>query len=159
MVGDPSVTLRTRAESFDDEGCLHTRDRAFRDKDGWYFVKGRTDDIINPGGEKLSLLEADAALLAHADVVDAACIGVTHERFGEVPAAFVVMPPGVTEQSARDTLDAHCLTTIEQWKRPRLYVLVDEIPRTAKRSKMVGSMRARLYLATGLRTTRKLRDY
>ncbi len=132
------------AESFDEEGYLHTRDRAYRDKDGWYFVKGRTDDIINPGGEKLSLLEVDAALLSHPEVVDAACIGVKHERFGEVPAAFVVMSSGVSEQDARDLLDAHCLATMEKWKRPRLYVLVGEIPRTAKRSKMVGPMRARL---------------
>jgi acyl-coenzyme A synthetase/AMP-(fatty) acid ligase len=139
-LNDPERT----AASFDDEGYLHTRDRAYRDKDGWYFVRGRTDDIINPGGEKLSLLEVDAALLSHPDVIDAACIGVKHERFGEVPAAFVVMPSGLTEGAARDLLDAHCLATIENWKRPRLYVLVEEIPRTAKRSKMVGPMRTRL---------------
>jgi acyl-CoA synthetase (AMP-forming)/AMP-acid ligase II len=48
----------------------------------------------------------------------------------EVPAAFVVMRPAVDEQTARDLLDAHYLSELERWKRPRSYVLVDEVPRT-----------------------------
>lgn len=139
-LNDPERT----AVSFDDEGYLHTRDRAYRDPDGWYFVQGRTDDIINPGGEKLSLLEIDDVLRTHPDIVDAACVGVAHERFGEVPAAFVVARAGLDEEAVRDRLDAYCLSELERWKRPRLYVLVEEIPRTAKRSKMAGAMKAKL---------------
>jgi acyl-CoA synthetase (AMP-forming)/AMP-acid ligase II len=132
-------------EAFDAEGFLHTRDRAYRDADGWWFVRGRTDDIIKPGGEKLSLLEVDAALIAHPDVHDAGCVGVAHDRFGEVPAAFVQPNRDMTEQEARDMLDAHCIATLERWKRPRLYILVEEVPRTAaKRSKMAAAMKARL---------------
>jgi fatty-acyl-CoA synthase/O-succinylbenzoic acid--CoA ligase len=138
---DPERT----AEAFDDEGFLHTRDRAYRDPDGWWFIRGRTDDIIKPGGEKLSLLEVDAALIAHPDVRDAACVGVAHERFGEVPAAFVQLTRAMTEDEARDLLDAHCIATIERWKRPRLYVFVDAVPRTpAKRSKMTTVMKAQI---------------
>ncbi|QZS52727.1 class I adenylate-forming enzyme family protein [Rhodococcus opacus] len=137
---DPERT----AEAIDSEGYLHTRDRAYRSPDGWYYVRGRIDDIINPGGEKLSLLEVDAALLEHPDVIDAGCIGVAHERFGEVPAAFVQMTPGTSAEEAKDILDAHIINTLERWKRPRLYILVDEVPRTAKRSKMHGAMRERL---------------
>jgi fatty-acyl-CoA synthase/O-succinylbenzoic acid--CoA ligase len=138
---DPDRT----AEAFDDEGFLHTRDRAYRDADGWYFVRGRTDDIINPGGEKLSLIEVDETLLAHPDVLDVACVGVAHERFGQVPAAFVRMREGIGEKTARDLLDAFCLERFERWKRPRLYVLVDAVPRTpAKRSKRHDVMRQRL---------------
>ncbi len=138
---DPERT----AAAFDAEGFLHTRDRGYRDPDGWWFVRGRTDDIINPGGEKLCLLEVDAALLAHPDVRDAACVGVAHGRFGEVPADFVQLERAMTEQAARDLLDAHCIATLERWKRPRLYVFVDEVPRTpGKRSKMAAAMTARL---------------
>jgi acyl-coenzyme A synthetase/AMP-(fatty) acid ligase len=98
--------------------------------------------MILSGAEKLSLLEVDAVLLGHPEVVDAACIGVAHERFGEVPAAFIVMRAGHTETTARDFLDAYCTTTMERWKRPRLYVFLDSIPRTAaKRTKMTGEMR------------------
>ncbi|WP_214103370.1 class I adenylate-forming enzyme family protein [Acrocarpospora catenulata] len=139
-LADPERT----AEAFDDEGYLHTRDRAYRDPDGWYFIRGRTDDIINAGGEKLSLLEVDEALRNHPDVQDAACVGVAHERFGEVPAAFVAMRHGITEEQARDRLDEHCIRELERWKRPRLYVLVDEVPRTAKRSKDQGAMRTQV---------------
>jgi len=156
---DPERT----AETFDDEGYLHTRDRAYRDPDGWYYVRGRVDDIINPGGEKLSLLEVDGALLSHPDVIDAGCIGVAHERFGEVPAAFVHMTEGVTEEQARSILDAYILDHLERWKRPRLYVLVDEVPRTAKRSKQHGVMREyiagiRLADADGVVTLTALRS-
>lgn len=132
-------------EAFDDEGFLHTRDRAYRDPNGWWFVRGRTDDLIKPGGEKLSLLEVDAALMSHPDVVDAGCVGVAHERFGEVPAAFVQLARPLEDKEARDLLDAHCIATLERWKRPRLYVFVDAVPRTpAKRSKMATAMKAQL---------------
>lgn len=138
---DPERT----AQTIDADGWLHTRDRAHRDADGWYRIRGRTDDVINPGGEKLSLLEVDEALLRHPDVADAGCVGVPHERFGEVPAAFVVLGPGAAGgAAARDALDAHCLAVLERWKRPRLYVLVAEVPRTAKRSKATGAMRERI---------------
>ncbi|OXM67149.1 hypothetical protein CF166_24925 [Amycolatopsis sp. KNN50.9b] len=135
---------RTR-QAFDEGGFLHTRDRAYRDPDGWWFIRGRTDDIIKPGGEKLSLLEVDATLQAHPDVTDAACVGVPHDRFGEVPAAFVELARPMSEEEMRDLLDAHCIATLERWKRPRLYVLVDAVPRTpAKRSKMATVMKAQL---------------
>lgn len=137
---DPDRT----AEAFDSEGYLHTNDRAYRSQDGWYYVRGRIDDIINPGGEKLSLLEVDAALLEHPDVIDAGCVGVAHERFGEVPAAFVQMKPGTSENEAKLLLDAYMIDKLERWKRPRLYVFVDQVPRTAKRSKMHGAMRERV---------------
>ena len=138
---DPERT----AEAFDERGFLHTRDRAYRDEDGWYYIRGRTDDIINAGGEKLSLIEVDEVLRSHPRVRDAACVGVAHERFGEVPAAFVVLEPTASEEEVRDLLDAHCIERMERWKRPRLYVLVDEVPRTvAKQSKWQGEMRRQI---------------
>ena len=133
--------LRT-AEAFDEEGFLHTRDVGYRDANGWYFIRGRTDDMIMSGGEKLSLLEVDSALRDHPEVEDAACVGVKHERFGEVPAAFVKLKAGLSEEQGKALLDAHCIAVMERWKRPRLYVFVTYVPRTvAKRSKMQGEMR------------------
>lgn len=138
---DPERT----AQAFDTEGYLHTRDLGFRDADGWYFIRGRTDDIIKCGAEKLSLLEIDEALRNHPDVRDAACVGVAHERFGEVPAAFVVLRSPADEQAACARLNDFCISVMERWKRPRLYVFVDAIPRTAaKQSKMQGAMRAQI---------------
>ena len=54
-----------------------------------------TDDIINAGGEKLSLTEVENVLRRHPLVHDVACIGVPHERFGELPAALVVCCAGI----------------------------------------------------------------
>jgi acyl-CoA synthetase (AMP-forming)/AMP-acid ligase II len=136
-VNDPERT----AAAFDAEGYLHTRDVARRDADGWWFLGGRTDDIINTGGEKLSLTEIEEVLRDHPQLRDIACTGVAHERFGTVPAAIVVSDLG--EQELAAALDAHCLAHLERWKRPRLYVLVDEVPRTMpKRTKDLRALRA-----------------
>lgn len=130
------------ADSFDEEGFLHTRDLGYRDANGWYFIRGRTDDMIMSGAEKLSLLEVDDVLRGHPEVKDAACVGVKHERFGEVPAAFVAFKSDKPEEDGKALLDAWCIEKMERWKRPRLYVFVNEVPRTAaKRSKMQGEMR------------------
>lgn len=134
-------------EAVDADGWLHTKDIAFRDEDGWYYIRGRTDDTINPGGEKLSLIEIDNVLLAHLEVEDAACVGVAHTRFGEVPAAFVVMKGHGTRDEEADlvALNEYVLATVERWKRPRLYAFVDHIPRTAaKRTKSFPELRALL---------------
>lgn len=141
---DPERT----AAAFDDEGFLHTRDRGYRDAAGWYFIRGRTDDMILSGGEKLSLIEIDEILLGHPDVRDAACVGVPHERFGEVPAAFIVLHNSQDDGSARQLLDDFCIEQMERWKRPRLYVFVNAIPRTAaKQTKMAAELRR---LLTGI---------
>lgn len=135
---DPERT----AAAFDEDGYLHTRDRGYRDANGWYFIRGRTDDMILSGAEKLSLLEVDKVLLGHGDVRDAACVGVAHERFGEVPAAFVVLSSDHSDAAARDMLDSYCISAMERWKRPRLYIFVEAIPRTAaKQTKMAGELR------------------
>jgi acyl-CoA synthetase (AMP-forming)/AMP-acid ligase II len=135
---DPERT----AAAFDTEGFLHTNDRGYRDANGWYFIRGRTDDMILSGGEKLSLIEIDTVLLGHPCVRDAACVGVPHERFGDVPAAFIVLNTALEDTEARQMLDDYCLAQIERWKRPRLYVFVDAIPRTAaKQTKMSGELR------------------
>ncbi|MCW3041566.1 MAG: hypothetical protein JWM31_3471 [Solirubrobacterales bacterium] len=139
---DPERT----AAAFDDEGFLHTRDVASFDAEGWFWLGGRTDDIINTGAEKISLIEVEEVLRRHPDVLDVACVGVAHERFGEAPAAFVVMRDGPDDEEAvARTLDAHCLEDLERWKRPRLYAVLEEIPRTVpKRTKDLRRLRALL---------------
>jgi fatty-acyl-CoA synthase/O-succinylbenzoic acid--CoA ligase len=138
---DPERT----ADAFDDEGFLHTRDLALMDEDGWFWLSGRTDDIINTGAEKLSLLEIEDALRRHSAVLDVACVGVRHARFGEAPAAFVVVSGDQDEAVVARTLDEHCLSCLERWKRPRLYAVIDAIPRTLpKRTKDLSRLRALL---------------
>lgn len=136
--GDPERT----AAAVDDEGFLHTRDVASFDADGWWYLCGRTDDIINSGGEKLSLVEVEDVLREHPAVVDVACVPVPHERFGEVPAAVVMLDAGWSEDEAAARLDEHCRGRLERWKRPRLYRTVDAVPRTMpKRTKDMAALR------------------
>lgn len=131
------------AATWDDEGFLHTRDVATFDADGWWWLGGRTDDIINTGAEKISLVEIEEVLRTHPLVEDLACIGVAHERFGEAPGAIVVVSGGESEEDVARALDAHCMEHLERWKRPRLYAVVDEIPRTMpKRTKDLAKLRA-----------------
>ncbi len=136
---DPERT----AAALDEEGFLHTRDVAKIDAGGWWFLGGRTDDIINSGGEKLSLNEVEDVLRRHPLIVEVACTVVAHERFGEVPAAVVVTgPDGPSEAELTPLLDAHCLEQMERWKRPRLYLRIDAIPRTMpKRTKDLAALK------------------
>jgi acyl-CoA synthetase (AMP-forming)/AMP-acid ligase II len=131
---DPERT----AEAIDEDGWFHTDDLGYFDEDGQLYVSGRADDMIISGEEKLSLAELDDVLLQHEVVEDAGTIGVDHERFGEVPAAFVVPKDNsMTESELKEVLDEHMLETLARWKRPRLYAIVDEIPRThSKQSKI-----------------------
>ena len=136
---DPGRT----SEAIDEEGWFHTFDLAVRHDNGHFTVGGRTDDIISSGGEKLSLIEVERVILDADFITDAACIGVPHERFGEAPAA-IVAPKDQTmsESDLRDRLDAHVLARLERWKRPRLYIMVPEVPRSlAKRSKLWPKLR------------------
>ncbi|WP_214105637.1 class I adenylate-forming enzyme family protein [Acrocarpospora catenulata] len=138
---DPERT----AAAFDADGFFHTRDLAYFDADGWYYIHGRVDDIINCGGEKVSLVEVENVLKASPLVRDAACVGVPHERFGEIPAACVVPADDLDldEPALAERLDAHCIAAFERWKRPRLYVKVDAVPRTLpKRTKDMAALRA-----------------
>jgi len=130
------------ARSFTADGWLCTKDLAHFDEDGFYWVGGRTDEVINSGAEKLSLVEVEETLRSSPIVADVACIGADHERFGQCAAAFVATTEPMTSAEVRDALNTHCLATMERWKRPRLYVVVDEVPRTyPKRNKNIGALR------------------
>jgi fatty-acyl-CoA synthase len=133
-LNDPART----AEAIDEDGWFHTDDLGYFDENGYLYISGRADDMIISGGEKLSLAELDDALLHHEVIEDAGTVGVSHKRFGEVPAAFVVpKDQSLTEADLRDILDEYMLETLARWKRPRLYAIVDEIPRThSKKTKI-----------------------
>lgn len=139
-VNDPERT----AAAFDDQGYLHTGDIASFDADGWWWLGGRTDDIINTGAEKLSLIEVEQVVAGHPAVQDVACVAVAHERFGQSPAAIVVLSRD--ERSDAEwaaALDVYCCQQIERWKRPRLYVFTDAVPRTIpKRTRDIRALRA-----------------
>ena len=83
-------------------GYYKTADAGFKDEDGYVHVMGRTDDIINVAGHRLSTGGMEEVLAAHPDVAECAVIGMADSLKGEVPCGFVVLKAGVTRDAADD---------------------------------------------------------
>ena len=91
-------------ESYLDEfpGYYKTADAGFKDDDGYIFVMGRTDDIINVAGHRLSTGGMEEVLASHPDVAECAVLGIEDELKGEVPCGFIVLKAGVNRAADRD---------------------------------------------------------
>ena len=81
-------------------GYYKTADAGFIDDDGYVFVMGRTDDIINVAGHRLSTGGMEEVLSSHPDVAECAVVGIKDALKGEAPCGFVVLKAGVTKESA-----------------------------------------------------------
>jgi acyl-CoA synthetase (AMP-forming)/AMP-acid ligase II len=110
-----------------DDGWLRTGDLARVDTDGFVWIEGRVSDMINRGGLKVYPDEVEELLRAHPAIVDAAVAGVADDRLGEVPWAFVVVPPGVVLDSDEVRTWAH--EHMAPYKIPAGFTTVDELPR------------------------------
>ena len=88
--GDDERYVKTYYGTFRDEMVYSTFDWAVRDKDGYYFVLGRTDDVINVAGHRLGTREIEEAVQAHAGIAEVAVVGVADALKGQVPVAFAV---------------------------------------------------------------------
>src|ERR1700740_3180524 len=84
-------------QSYLDEfpGYYKTADAGFKDADSYLYIMGRTDDIINVAGHRLSTGGMEEVLASHADVAECAVIGIKDELKGEVPCGFIVLKSGV----------------------------------------------------------------
>ena len=83
--------MQTYFSSFRDERIYTTFDWALRDADGYYFILGRTDDVINVAGHRLGTREIEEAVQAHPNVAEVAVVGVNDAIKGQVPIAFAVV--------------------------------------------------------------------
>ncbi|MHA1570774.1 MAG: AMP-binding protein [Alphaproteobacteria bacterium] len=108
-------------------GWYFTGDLGYVDDGGDLFVTGRVDDMIITGGENVSPVEVESVLSLHGGVSEVAVVGLADPRWGHVVTAFVVPAGGVDAE----TLDGHCRESAwADFKRPRDYVFVAEIPKT-----------------------------
>jgi propionyl-CoA synthetase len=89
--GDDERYVQTYYKSFADEMVYTTFDWATRDEDGYYFVLGRTDDVINVAGHRLGTREIEEAVQSYANVAEVAVVGVNDSVKGQVPVAFAVL--------------------------------------------------------------------
>jgi 2-furoate---CoA ligase len=109
------------------EGWYFTGDTGYMDDEGDLFVTGRVDDMIISGGENISPVDIESVLSLHPLVDEVAVAGLKDERWGQRVVAFVKP----RETVAPETLDAHCRASdLVNFKRPRQYVFVREIPKS-----------------------------
>ena len=106
-------------------------DAARRDEDGYFWIVGRIDDVINVSGHRLSTMEVESALVSHPKVAEAAVIGQQDETTGQAICAFVTLE-GSHEPS--DELEAelreHVATKIGKLARPKRIIWADDLPKT-----------------------------
>jgi acyl-CoA synthetase (AMP-forming)/AMP-acid ligase II len=117
-----------RPDAIDDAGWLDTGDLGYLDADGYLFLAGRSDDVINRGGEKIYPREIEEILLALPGVRSAAVVGVADEVLGERPVAYVVPEGGAVAGELEELLRAACALRLPRHKRPSEFWLVDEMP-------------------------------
>ena len=117
-----------RPGAIDADGWLDTGDLGYLDADGYLFLVGRSDDVINRGGEKIYPREIEEILLAQPGVRSAAVIGATDEVLGERPVAYVVPDGTVVEDEVEVVLRAVCAARLPRHKQPSEFWLVDEMP-------------------------------
>lgn len=110
-------------------GYFHSGDLAVWHPDGYIELRDRAKDIIISGGENISTIEVEQAIVGHPAVLEAAVIGVPDDRWGERPKAFVVLKHD--QQVAAQELIDHCKRVIARFKAPDFIEFVEELPKTS----------------------------
>jgi len=111
------------------EGWLRTGDVGVLSPDGYLTLSDRAKDVIKSGGEWISSVELENALMAHPAVLEACVVGVPDDRWGERPLATVVVREGaaVTPDELRDFLS----TTVARWQLPERWAFIEAVPKTS----------------------------
>ncbi|SFO32374.1 fatty-acyl-CoA synthase [Pseudonocardia ammonioxydans] len=121
---DPDKT----AEAFAG-GWFHSGDLGVVHPDGYVELRDRAKDVVISGGENISTVEVEQALVSHDAVLEAAVVGVPDEKWGEVCKAFAVLKAGRHAES-QELID-HVKTRIARYKAPKYVDVVDELPKTS----------------------------
>ena len=121
---DPDATEQAMGD-----GWFHTGDAAVTHPDGYVEIQDRLKDVIISGGENISSVEVEGVLLRHPAVVEAAVVGVPHERWGETPKATVVLRDGATV--TEEEIIAFARDNLAHFKAPTQVEFTDALPKTA----------------------------
>ena len=112
-------------------GMYFTGDGCKRDKDGYFWLLGRIDDVMNISGHRVSTMEVESALVDHPAVAEAAVIGRPHDIKGQAIAAFVTIKHGITQTDAlKDEVKQHVAKKIGALARPDDVIYAAELPKT-----------------------------
>ena len=110
-------------------GWLRTGDMGTVDELGYIHITDRSKDVIKSGGEWISSVELENAIIDHPDVIEAAVIGVPDETWDERPLACVVRRPGSAIDPA--SLRAHLASRVAKWWIPERWAFIEEVPKTS----------------------------
>ena len=103
-------------------------DQGFLDEDGYVTLTGRLKELINRGGEKISPIEVDGALLSHPAVAEAVSCGAPDEKYGEVVAAAVVLVPGAKADGVEASIREHASKSLAAFKVRFFFVFLFSSP-------------------------------
>jgi propionyl-CoA synthetase len=124
-------------------GYYKTADAGFKDEDGYLYIMGRTDDIINVAGHRLSTGGMEEVLASHQDVAECAVIGIKDELKGEVPCGFVVLKAGVDRPP--NEIEAEIVRLVREKIGPvaafKLAITVPRLPKTRSGKILRGTMK------------------
>jgi propionyl-CoA synthetase len=124
-------------------GHYKTADAGFKDEDGYLYIMGRTDDIINVAGHRLSTGGMEEVLSAHKDVAECAVIGIADPLKGEIPCGFLVLKAGVTRPIAE--VEQECVALVREKIGPvaafKLAITVARLPKTRSGKILRGTMK------------------
>lgn len=130
--GNPERFVEAYWSRFAEQGWYFAGDGARYDADGDIWVLGRIDDVMNVSGHRISTAEVESALVAHAEVAEAAVVGAADADTGQAICAFVVLTGGTTDAGAQTVaaLREQVATEISPIARPREIHFVPELPKT-----------------------------
>ena len=111
------------------DGWLRTGDVATIDPHGYMRITDRTKDLIKSGGEWISSVDMENALMSHPAIAEAAVIAIPHEKWNERPLACIVFKPG--QKATPADLNEHLAGAFAKWQLPDRYEILDSIPRTS----------------------------
>ncbi len=118
------------------KGIYFTGDGAKRDENGYFWLLGRVDDVINVAGHRIGTMEVESALVDHQSVAEAAVVGISHEIKGTAIAAFVIIKESAREAAQKDPvafeneLKNHVATKIGAIARPEKILITADLPKT-----------------------------
>ncbi len=125
-------------------GVYLAGDAARRDADGYFWIIGRTDDVINVSGHRLGTAEVESALVSHPDVTEAAVVGLPHEVKGQAIHAFVTLRVGVQgSQELAEELRRHVASHLSPIAKPDAIDFPDKLPKTRSGKIMRRVLKAR----------------
>jgi len=118
-------------EKFTPDGWFRTGDVAKLDPDGYMTIVDRTKDVIKSGGEWISSVELEGAIMAHPKVLEAAVVGLSHPKWQERPVAYVVPKPEHRDDVTADEIEEFLADRVARWWLPDEVRFIDEIPKTS----------------------------